>query len=392
MIRLGDRSVGRGRTLLAIALIGASLARARVSAAEVCLPSLAEQGRRLHEMPAPSVLWLELLLRQHEACWTAGGPHEQLRVFLYGNSAVLGHPERAEDTAAEHLNALWKQAQLPAHAFNLGFVTAHAMKDMLIVHESLRYHPDVIVYGAIPADFTRYVAARFRRGASGPFVRLVRFMRNSAPALLEFEAEHPAGLERPLGRYGREFADVPPRSWFHPSTWPVREVAAFMYTALGTRLRAAGERLGLVTPPGEATSGPTAGPYHCGETHRRNARDFRGFAETNTLAYLAELRDRTGIPVVVVDWPVAHEPSDDCYNSYFTNRLVYAYRAWVAAETRRLGLPLVDLSNTLLPRDFLDTLHPNARGQRKIGDALAPFLDPVLQRRAAEVLAPAEPH
>ena len=50
-------------------------------AADLCLPSLAEEGRRLHEMPSPSVYWLDLLLRQHEACWTADEPRERLRVF-----------------------------------------------------------------------------------------------------------------------------------------------------------------------------------------------------------------------------------------------------------------------------------------------------------------------
>jgi len=52
------------------------------------------------------------------------------------------------------------------------------------------------------------------------------------------------------------------------------------------------------------------------------------------------------------------------------------YRGWLRAETQRLGMPLIDLSHTLLPRDFLDTLHPNARGQRKIAGAMAPFLEP----------------
>ena len=42
-------------------------------------------------------------------------------------------------------------------------------------------------------------------------------------------------------------------------------------------------------------------------------------------------------------------------------------------------------------RDFLDTLHPNARGQRKIAGALAPHLAPILRQRAADVL-PAAPH
>ncbi len=390
MAAAGEGAVPRETCAGALAALALLLATSPC-AADLCLPPLAEQGRRLHEMPAPSVYWLELLLRQHEACWTADAPHERLRVFLYGNSAVMGHPELADDTAARHLNTLWESARLPAHAFNLGFLTAHAPKDMLIVHESLRYRPDVIVYGTMPGDFWRYIAARSVRGASRAFLDLVRFMRTSAPAVLEFAAEEPAGLEWPLARYRRALENAR-RRWWRPSTWPVRDVLAFAYTATATRLRLVGERWGLLAPPGEPTSGLPAGPYSCSATHRRNARDFNGWDKVNSLAYLAQVRDRTGIPVVVVDWPIAHEPWEDCYNSYFTNRAVRNYRTWLQEEARRLGLPLIDLSHTLLPRDFLDTLHPDSRGQRKIAGAMAPFLEPVLRRRMAEVLAPAAPH
>ena len=124
-------------------------------------------------------------------------------------------------------------------------------------------------------------------------------------------------------------------------------------------------------------------------TRRDDGRVFRGWDKTNPLAYLAAIRERTGIPVVVVDWPIAHEPSGSCYNSYLTKRTLEHYKAWLGTESRRLGLPLVDLSRVLLPREYLDTLHPNPRGQRKIAAALAPHLDPVLRRRIAEVLPPA---
>jgi hypothetical protein len=368
-----------------------ALLTAAPCAAALCLPSLAEGGRRLHEMPAPSVYWLELLLRQHEACWTADARHEQLRVFLYGNSAVLGHPEAADDTAAEHLNTLWRSARLPAHAFNFGFVTAHAVKDMLIVHETLRYRPDVIVYGVIPADFSRFVATRYVAGGGPAYNGLVRLMRTSARAVLEFAAEEPPGLARPLGQYRRALEKLPLHRW-RGESWPGRDVLTFAVTATRTRLRPLGERLGLVEPLGEPTSGKAAGPYFCAATRRQNARIFNGWSKRNSLAYLAQVRERTGIPIVVVDWPIAHEPRGDCYNSYFTNKSVASYRAWLAEETGRFEMPLIDLSRTLLPRDFHDTLHPNARGQRKIAGAIAGFLEPILRRRMQEVLPAAAPH
>lgn len=88
---------------------------------------------------------------------------------------------------------------------------------------------------------------------------------------------------------------------------------------------------------------------------------------------------------------ISHEPSEDCFNAYVTKRIVDRYRAWMRAEAARLRLPTIDLTQTLLPRNFLDTLHPNARGERKVAGALSPHLVPVLRERAAEVL-PARPH
>ena len=388
-------AVGRASTVWAVgwrvlAVLAAVLLVRRLTAPDACLPSLDEQGRRLHEMPAPGVLWLEPLLRQHEACWTAGGPHDELRVFVYGNSAVQGHPLRADDIATEFLNRYWKEMGVPARAFNFGFVSAHALKDMFIVHESLRYRPDVIVYGTYPVDFTRFILVRARDAPRGSLEPMIRFMRNSAGTLRAFAAEHPAGLERPLELYGRALAHVE-RRWSKPLTWPVGEITAFVRTAIATRVRPLGERLGLREPLGEPTSGAPIGPYDCRAVHKSNARSFRQWGDVNSLAYLAEVRDRLGVPVVVVMWPISHEPSADCFNAYVTKRIVDRYRMWMRAEAARLRLPLIDLTQTLLPRDFLDTLHPNARGQRKIAGTLSPQLVPILRARAAEVL-PAAPH
>jgi hypothetical protein len=141
-----------------LAAVGLLMALPQWARAETCLPSLAEEGRRLSEMPEPSTFWLELLLRQHEACRVAKGPHEDVRVFVYGSTPVMGYPGPAAESVTEQLNFFWRQQGLRAHAFNFAFGAGHATKDMLIVRESLRYRPDVIVYGMTPADLTRGLA------------------------------------------------------------------------------------------------------------------------------------------------------------------------------------------------------------------------------------------
>src|SRR6185369_15605613 len=80
-------------------------------------------------------------------------------------------------------------------------------------------------------------------------------------------------------------------------SWPGRDVVMFAYTATATRLRPLGERLGLLAPPGEPTSGQPAGPYDCRDTRHRDARIFNGFGKVDSLAYLAQIRERTGIAI-----------------------------------------------------------------------------------------------
>ena len=368
-----------------LAAVGLLMALPQWARAETCLPSLAEEGRRLSEMPEPSTFWLELLLRQHEACRVAKGPHEDVRVFVYGSTPVMGYPGPAAESVTEQLNFFWRQQGLRAHAFNFAFGAGHATKDMLIVRESLRYRPDVIVYGMTPADLTRGLAARYRPSAPLPLLRLVRFMRSSAPSVLEFAAENPAGLRRPLEGYEREFAGLD-RSWARPWTWPMREIVAYVYTVVATRLRRVAEQLGLLDPAGLTL--PEASPYRCEATRRQNLRDYGQWGAVDPLEYLAELRARMGIPIVLVVWPISSESSGDCFNRYYTAATVQGFRTWTRAEAERLGLPLVDLSYILLVRDFLDGLHANARGNRKTAGALSAQLVPVLRTRIAEVLPP----
>ena len=348
------------------------------AAAQLCLPALAEEGRRLHELPWQSSFWLELLLRQHEACWTADDPSEDLRVFVYGSSAVMGYPAPAAESVTEQLNAMWKQQSLPARAFNLALGANHATKDMLVLRESLRYRPGAIVYAMMPADLTRRIAARYRRDAPLPRLQLVRLMRNSAPSILEMAAEEPTGLELPLGEYREEFAGLE-RGWMRPWTWPFRELAAYVYAAVAMRLRVVAEWLGIAGAAEEIVL-PTVSPYDCRLTRRRNSQDYADWGRIDPLVYLARVRDRTGIPVVVVSWPIAHEPSGDCFDAHYTSDLVAGFRQWLAADAARLGIPLVDLSQMLLPRDFLDSRHANTRGKRKIAGALSSRLLPILRQ------------
>ena len=75
-----DSPALRSKTLVLSLLIGGMLLAAVASPAraEFCLPPLFGERPRLHEIGPIRVVWLEVLLREHEVCWRRSSvPREQ---------------------------------------------------------------------------------------------------------------------------------------------------------------------------------------------------------------------------------------------------------------------------------------------------------------------------
>src|SRR6185436_4843382 len=103
----------------------------------------------------------------------------------------------------------------------------------------------------------------------------------------------------------------------------------------------------------------------------------------NVLAYLEEERRRSGIEVLIVHWPIAHEPVGDCYNVRFTAEIVPQFEAWLRSESARRGLHYLDLHDLLPSERFLDSVHIGAEGHAEIAARVAAALDPVVEEVAA---------
>lgn len=118
-----------------------------------CLPPVFDRGLRLHPLPNPQVFWLELLLRQHELCWRRPVTPDELRVAVFGSSAVYGYPLPPEEAFTALINERFVADDVPAHLFNLAFVASYQVRDALLIAQALAYQPDVIVYPVTLADF-----------------------------------------------------------------------------------------------------------------------------------------------------------------------------------------------------------------------------------------------
>jgi GDSL-like Lipase/Acylhydrolase family len=331
----------------------------------VCLPPLFEGGARLHPLTDVRLMWLEPLLRQHEVCWR-DQPDEQ-RVMLFGNSAVFGFPLPVEQSFGALLNAHFAAAHVPAHLFNLAWVYTYQVRDALIMHEALRYDPDVIVYPITLGDMV-HVA---------PMLWLAGFFESNVEPLTDMAEAPPPGLGEPFARYQSfERGQGIVRRLFNR----LRDVGLSLRLMIHRHAVVLTQRIATL-PPEAAPPAETGGAYDCARTLSLAADRFRDWRDWSMPAYLASLRAHSGAAMLLINWPIAHEPNGECYNVRYSNALVAQFNEWLAAEAQRYGLAYLDLHDLLPPSDFIDSLHITPAGQQRIAARVAAELDPIVLQR-----------
>jgi hypothetical protein len=342
------------------------LAAAAPSPAQLCLPPLYEDGSRLIAPGEARVLWLEPLLRQHEVCWRRPATADEARVLVIGSSGIFGYPHAAPETAVAAVNRSFETSGTPAHLFNLGMVWTYGPKDALILHESLRFGPDVIVYAVTLDDF-------FHRSPSGvPSVDSF-FLANSRAVDRAASAGIPS-IGEAFERYRVYWSDDAAGEPLWRSLRESGRLARVSARQIALRARAAwvpgagGDPL----PREESTKG-----YDC-EDVKRFASYWIDWQDWNLLPWLAELQRTRGTRVLVVNWPVAGDPAGECFNSRYLAANFADYNAWLERETGARGLAYLDLHDALRADQFVDSIHPNADGQRAVAARLEAALRPLL--------------
>lgn len=350
------------------ALVLALLAPAAASA--VCLPPTMERGLRLQEVGGQRVQWLPLLLRQHEVCWREAERADEQRVFVVGNSGIFGFPHPVEKSVAGRLNVRFAEREPPAHFFNLGMEYTFSLKEALILRRAAAYEPDLVIYGLTLDDLNTLVPLLY--APSG------RFMRTNARDVGTLAVQEPPGLADPFARYDDYLRKKAP-----PALWSeLRSAGSFLRVAAKVHAQQLLARAGVLgdaepLPPGRRTD-----DYDCAKIAETFERRFGGWQEWNVVAYVDWIRQQTGSEVLIVNWPIAREPRDRCYNARYTRASLLEFNRWLERETGRHGIPYVDLHDLLPAQSFLDSIHPNINGQKKIADALVAPVTALLRARA----------
>lgn len=348
------------------------LAGATTVWAKICLPPVSGDRPRLHDIDKTGVLWLELLLRQHEVCWREARSPNERRIFAIGNSAIYGFPWPYESTAIALVNEELERQGVAAHIFNLGFVFTYQTKEAMILSEALRYEPDFIVYGVTLDDYAHL--------APFPYLPVTKFFEANSRAVARLAADPPRSFEEPFRLYrDAQAADVRPyASWIE-----FRQAGTFVRLAAQQTAKTIRKRMF----PSFQEEGPRIGKknprYDCNKIKRSFEKTYANWNEWSMLEYLAQLRAETGVEVLVVNWPVAHEPRGDCYNVRYPNESFEEYLEWMQKKADGLGLAYLDLHDLLDRLEFVDSVHPTIEGQRKVATRLGEALTRLLEGERA---------
>jgi hypothetical protein len=356
------------------ALLAGCLGEPGEGEGRLCLPPAFDGGQRLHRLRSVDVFWLELLLRQHEVCWRRPEREDEARVFLLGSSSVFGFPLPSDQTFAAAINRDSDPRDGTVHIYNLAMSFPYQLRDAMILDKALAYQPDLILYPMTLADFDHTAPVQWPA--------LVRFFNSNHDAGLELLKLRPPGLLEPIERYRKSFER-------HEASWGMwsrlREIGGFVRVMAGEHAYRYATFLTGQPPLLPSAAAAAAAPaYDCAEVKLMATRQYWSWKRWNVLAYLEWMRERTGVEVAVVHWPISHDPRDDCYNALFTDRLVSEFESWLHEEAASRDIPLLDLRESLPSRSFFDTIHLNEQGHRQIAPLLHSFVLSVVRDRPRE--------
>lgn len=323
------------------------------------------RGERL----SARAMGLSLKLRMHQVSQPKA-PGE-LRIIMLGNSAVFGGNLPHQYTSSYHLQKFLEKSPLNGRArvFNLAANGAYAQDNFLILHEALRYQPDVVFWGLTLRDF--HIPNRITKGPVAGFN--VGYLMSLGP----WYEQH--GYQELFRLLQEKFKLKKHRDLYWDQSvsryW-------FLYRYREDLREIAIDRVLSLLPPKLSRDVTN---FYIGEQ-----RDFirvpqkRWYNKTDypfpnpTFAYFGAMRDLAkehGVTLILFNMPTIFH--DQAYPEGWMAKF-YSY---LNQEMPKLGTEYLDLSVLLSPgqEDFHDYLHLTSEGNRKVAE--------VLGRRLIEIYA-----
>jgi len=291
---------------------------------------------------------------------------DEFRVIVIGDSGAWGWLLKNEDTLAAQITALGLTTPNGKRlvAYNLGYPILALTKDLLILEEALKYHPDLIVW-PITLDSLPRAKQLF-----SPLVQhnADRVRRLIAQYDLKLDPADPRLIddsfwdETLIGRR-RDLAD-----WLRLQTY------GFSWAATGVD-QYIPDQIKLRQSDFEADA------------------SWQSFKEPTTLtedelafdALAAGVRLAGDVPLLIINEPMfisTGRNSDLRYNAFYPRWAYDQYRALLDARAKRSGWHYLDGWNAVAPAEFTDTpVHLTPTGTRQFAALLAPTLMSLIENR-----------
>jgi hypothetical protein len=279
---------------------------------------------------------------------------DEFRLILIGDSSTWGIQLLPDDTAAAFINAADIDAGgRTVRAYNLGYPTMSALKDLLILDRALAYQPDAIIW-LITLE------------------SLARSEQLTAPLL----ARNPASAKALLDRYALDYdaaSLTPPSLWDRTliggrralADWWRLQACAFHWGATGVD-----HAVGEYTPRSNDLAADSTWKGFTPETLTADALAFDVLA--------AGIDAAGSVPLLLVNEPIFIADganSDLRYNAWYPIWAYDAYREWLQAESERRGWRLLDLWDALAGARFTDSpVHRDPEGERQVAALLSEAL------------------
>ncbi len=282
-------------------------------------------------------------------------PADEYRVLVVGDSSVWGILLRPEDTLAGKLNALQLSCRgKPLVAYNLGYPTISVTKDLMVLHEALRYQPDQIVWNVTLEGMLRQEQLR-------------------SPIL----ANNPQRARALIRQYGLKLDPNDP-AFVDPSFWDRTIVGARRPLADLLRLQLYGELWGATGIDQVYDWNPQKDAAQRDFTVDPSFHGSNGPALDPDLLSLdvlgAGIKLAGGVPLTLVNEPIlisSGQNSDIRYDFYYPRWAYDAYRVQLAAQASSAGWSYLDLWNRIPEDQFTNSaIHLTPAGEMLLAQAI----------------------
>jgi hypothetical protein len=279
--------------------------------------------------------------------------NDEFRVFVLGDSSVWGSLLANEETLTGQLNNMGiKGCQGKAiKTYNLGYPTLSILKDLLIIDQSIKYNPDLIIWLVTLESFPRenQNSSELLKNNPSPIQKvLVKYELDGS-----YQFKQPNHLDQTIIGQRRDIADL------------------FRLQAYGVMWGATGIDQNLTN-----TYTPAKRDFEADESFHGNGE--RTLLNELSFDVISNTFKKINIPIIMINEPILISQGKNSsirYNYYYPRWAFDQYRETMQEMMDKNKIPYYDFYN-LIPENLFtnSAIHLNSKGESMLAMEIRTFL------------------